>query len=369
MTTTRATEPAPGAFVFNPFEIAVCDPTGRIGEDLALELARFVSFDMHAGIVARPLAASGRSTSAHIARLVTTTEQYVLAVPRVLAGDGLFAAMADLDLVFVVEDSPDSPRPAIVLLGDAPPPPTSGPVVAYVGERKACPILPPDAPYFALDQIALLAQRLIEYLKGLARGVPLYGLVLAGGEAKRMGSEKALVEYDGQPQLTRAVNLLRGCCSRVAVSMRPDQNFAVAGHDAGPIRDRFLGFGPMGGVLSAMIAHPGAAWLVLACDMPLVDKQLLGQLLQERNPFRTATVFLGADDAPEPLCGIYEPKTFRLLFAHMAQGRSSLRSALEAPSVKKIHAADTSLLQSVDTPEGYARVSGTLKSSRGTSPE
>ena len=39
-------------------------------------------------------------------------------------------------------------------------------------------------------------------------GAPLYGLVLAGGRATRMGRDKASLEYAGKPQLVRAMELL-----------------------------------------------------------------------------------------------------------------------------------------------------------------
>jgi molybdopterin-guanine dinucleotide biosynthesis protein A len=53
--------------------------------------------------------------------------------------------------------------------------------------------------------------------------------------------------------------------------------------------DTFTGLGPKGGILSALRHQPDAAWLVVACDLPLLDDETLRFLVTHRDPSRVAT--------------------------------------------------------------------------------
>jgi molybdopterin-guanine dinucleotide biosynthesis protein A len=157
---------------------------------------------------------------------------------------------------------------------------------------------------------------------------PINGLVLAGGRSSRMGRDKASIEYRGRSEARRAADLLAPRCNRVVVSSRADQ--ALPGDCGGleRINDRFVGFGPLGGILTAMSEDARAAWLVVSCDLPLLEAGDVEQLVRARNPLRVATAFAShasascADDEllPEPLCAIYEPKARGRMLAMLARG-------------------------------------------------
>ncbi|HSY05156.1 MAG TPA: NTP transferase domain-containing protein [Steroidobacteraceae bacterium] len=187
-----------------------------------------------------------------------------------------------------------------------------------------------------------------------ADAAPLYGLLLAGGRSTRMGRDKAALAYDGKPQLERAMALLQRHVARAFVSVRADQS-------ADPLRARYpqiadtrADIGPVAGLLAAQERHPGVAWLVLACDLPLLDESTLAQLVRERAPQRTATAFRSSHDGlPEPLCAIYEPHSHGPLVASVAQGRHCPRKFLLSADVRLLDEPNPRALDNVNTATEY----------------
>jgi molybdenum cofactor guanylyltransferase len=198
---------------------------------------------------------------------------------------------------------------------------------------------------------------------------PLYGLVLAGGRSTRMGRDKAALEYHGRAQLERAHDLLEKLAARVFVSVRPDQT-------RDPLRARFVQIidrgdveGPAAGIRAAQEAHPDAAWLVLACDLPWLDVATLQHLIARRDPARMATAFRSTHDGlPEPLCAIYEPAAAAAVKEFLATGRNCPRKLLINSDTLLLDQPDTKALDNVNTPQELAAVLAAGASSSAADP-
>ena len=183
---------------------------------------------------------------------------------------------------------------------------------------------------------------------------PLYGLVLAGGRSTRMRADKAALAYQGQTQLERAMGLLEALLPRAFVSVRPDQAEDPLRARFARIVDRQADIGPIAGVLAAQAEHPQAAWLVLACDLPLLDRASLEHLVRARDPARLATAYRSSHDGlPEPLCAIYEPASAAPLSAHLAAGRNCPRKFLLSADTQIIAEPNPRALDNINTPEEY----------------
>jgi molybdenum cofactor guanylyltransferase len=194
---------------------------------------------------------------------------------------------------------------------------------------------------------------------------PLYGLVLAGGRSRRMGRDKATLMYqDGVPHVRRTADLLAAVCERVFVSCRADQammgddpTLALLPDSVGRIPDAFAFGGPLNGILSALAAHPHAAFLVVACDLPFLSADALATLVAARNPLQPATMFENPlrEHFLEPLCAIYEPAYAEQAQVVMTQGLTCPTKIGNALPVHRLHPADALFLSNANTPEDYAR--------------
>ncbi len=184
---------------------------------------------------------------------------------------------------------------------------------------------------------------------------PVWGLVLAGGRSRRMGSDKALLEKDGRTQLERTVDLLGRHLDRVFVSARPDQAQDAERAKFELIMDRYEDLGPVAGILSAMEAHPDVDWLVAACDLPNVDDRNVGALLESRTGDVPFTAFRSAyDGLPEPLFAIYSRGSVDIVSGYVADGIRCPRKMIIRSEVPLLDQPDPGSLDNVNSPEDLA---------------
>lgn len=264
------------------------------------------------------------------------------------------AALADCDLILAVgRPSPD--RPGLLVLEGADLGNTEvtggGPVpslLACVGTGRPAG-LHPEIPVIPADQPQALAALVLQRLRAAA--APLYGLVLGGGRSERMGTDKAALAYHGKPQTRRGLDLLAPFCAQAFVSCRAEQAGDAAFAGLPQVHDTFLGLGPLGGILSALRAHPGAAFLVIACDLPFLDAATLEALVRGRDPLRVATAFSGPQDGlPEPLCAVYEPRAYARALQLLGQGVDCPRKLILNSSATLLTPPDARALRNVNDP-------------------
>lgn len=209
-------------------------------------------------------------------------------------------------------------------------------------------------PVFKINQIEEIAGCINRFLNHSTS--TLAGLVLAGGKSTRMHTDKTLLSYHGKPQREHLYELLKGYCEQVFLSCRQDQIDELFGN-FNIIPDTFLGLGPMGALLSAFRSHPDRAWLVLACDLPLLSRESLQFLIDNRNPSKIATAFRNPESAfPEPLITIWEPKSYQILLNSLRMGSSCPRKILINSDIELLEAPAAGELKNVNRPEEYEEV-------------
>ena len=181
---------------------------------------------------------------------------------------------------------------------------------------------------------------------------PMYGLVLAGGQSRRMGSDKALLQRDGRSQLAHMVAILAGVVEQVYVSARQDQADDPERGQFDLIVDRYADMGPVAGILSAMEQFPEADWLVVACDLPNIDDATLRYLKQHKSEESPFTAFRSShDDLPEPLCAIYSAGSDVLIRQFVDDGIGCPRKILIRSDTSLLTQPDPTSLDNVNTPD------------------
>lgn len=182
----------------------------------------------------------------------------------------------------------------------------------------------------------------------------LYGLVLSGGKSTRMGTDKGLIHYHGIPQREYLYKILSKVCERTFISLRKEQESELPS-SMETIIDLNEFKGPYNGILSAHKMYPDVAWLVLACDLPLMDLDALNELISQRDTTKEATAFaLKENPLPEPLCAIWEPHALQRSIAYLESGNGTCpRKYLINHDTKLVFPKHESVLLNANSVEEY----------------
>ncbi|MEJ9079347.1 molybdenum cofactor guanylyltransferase [Gordonia malaquae] len=187
------------------------------------------------------------------------------------------------------------------------------------------------------------------------------GIVLAGGRSRRMGQDKAALEYEGVTMLTRITEAIGERCAPVLVAA-PEASQAYrelsAESDLQWVTDEKDGSGPLGGLVAALRAAAAAGAdvaFVCATDMPLVKADLVDELLAGLTPSTDAVI---AHDAQRdhPMAGVYRTSAADALAGLVDAGELRMLAALDAISTRRVGVSDPNWLTNVDAPEDLHRL-------------
>jgi molybdopterin-guanine dinucleotide biosynthesis protein A len=152
-----------------------------------------------------------------------------------------------------------------------------------------------------------------------ARFTDLTGFVLVGGASRRMGRAKASLLLDGESMLDRQIRVLRSVACRIAVV--GGQPGYLDEFDVPCVPDAVTGRGPLGGIYTALLESRTEFSLVLGCDLPFVNRNLLaGLMLRAKADGSDVTVPRSPDGRLQPLCAVYRRRALYAVRTRLALG-------------------------------------------------
>ncbi|MDD4962406.1 MAG: molybdenum cofactor guanylyltransferase [Gallionella sp.] len=188
-------------------------------------------------------------------------------------------------------------------------------------------------------------------------------LILAGGESRRMGQDKAQLLLGEYTLLQHVTSSLQPLFVDVMVSVRQMWSDCALPQ----ICDDTVHAGPLAGLLAGM-TQTQTPWLfVVACDMPFISPSLVQVLSAYRDEKWDAIVPV-VDGHPQPLAAFYATRLIAKVRANLnGSGKHSLRALLDQCAVcyvqaSELRAADPALHSffDLDTPQDLALAIGNL---------
>lgn len=183
------------------------------------------------------------------------------------------------------------------------------------------------------------------------------GIVLAGGSSSRFKTDKALLKWEGEPLLLRQVRLLKSLFEEVIVAGR--RCYQLDGALA--VEDLIKGRGPLGGIHAGLSASSNDYNLVIPCDLPFLQRDVLLMLLEEIDG-RARVILPIVKGYVEPLVGIYHKGCLPHIERLLKSGRLKVMELLNLVPFKlipeeRILRADPDLRSffNLNTPRDYKR--------------
>jgi molybdenum cofactor guanylyltransferase len=172
----------------------------------------------------------------------------------------------------------------------------------------------------------------------------LLGVVLCGGESKRMGSDKGLLQLRGRTWAEHTVEKFKEQDLPVVISINEKQQASYkkifAQKDL--IVDQLPMHGPLNGLLTVHKKFPGKDILLMACDLIDMNKIILGELISAYEKNEAEYFAYEKTNFFQPLCSIYTAKALASLQERLTNGslaNYSFQYILNNSNTFRLHAA------------------------------
>ena len=172
-------------------------------------------------------------------------------------------------------------------------------------------------------------------------------VILAGGESKRMGQDKASLRFGHDTLLNQAIRHMQPLFETLVVSVREPREHLLFPQ----LCDRGSDRGPMAGIATALERVDSQWVFALACDMPFISTEMVVAMAGQRA--NQEVVVPCVDQVIQPLAAFYSKSCLPVMQAQMHEGRRSLQALIakvnaSIVSEQALRAFDPELLSFMD---------------------
>src|SRR5262245_23446477 len=190
--------------------------------------------------------------------------------------------------------------------------------------------------------------------EGDARNSDLCAVILAGGQSRRMGRNKALIQVESSPLIARLAEQALRLTNQVFVSSNDTGLYDFLGLPALP--DLYPGQGPLAGLHAAFKNTDRPLVLLLACDLPALHEVMLRRLL-DFSEGHDVVIPRTTDGRLHPLCAVYRRTCLDILEQNLRRGINKMTELFRDGSlrIKFVDGSDGRFedadLRNLNTPE------------------
>lgn len=158
------------------------------------------------------------------------------------------------------------------------------------------------------------------------------GIVLAGGENRRMGTDKAFLAVGGKPMIEHILGVLRRLFPRIIIVTNSPERYSA--YHAAVVRDVLDVRGPLTGIYTGLMHSSDEYNFIVACDMPFLDPGLMSFMMQAAEGHDAVVPRIAG--LPEPLHAVYRKSLVPVIERSISQGNGKIQAIFDGVNVRYI---------------------------------
>ena len=158
------------------------------------------------------------------------------------------------------------------------------------------------------------------------------GIILAGGKSSRMGTDKGFLMLNNKSFMQHSIDALTPLVSEIIIVSNHD-NYDAFGLKR--VEDLIEDSGPLAGIYSGLIASKTKYNLVLSCDIPLINSDVLARLISGIDN-TSEVIQIESIGRKMPLIALYKKSCETVFKKLLSQGERKLQFAVNQCNVKSI---------------------------------
>ena len=179
---------------------------------------------------------------------------------------------------------------------------------------------------FDIDRIKLVDGRWLMPERATA-------IIMAGGESRRMGTDKSMLPIKDKSMIETICGQLRGTFGQIFISANDVERYAFLGLPI--IKDKIGGQGPLMGIASALGFSENEVNFVTACDIPHIEMSFVRRMLVESEGF-DIVIPVDKDGRSEPLFAVYKKSALKPINEVLREGGRKISDVFARCRVKYV---------------------------------
>ena len=180
------------------------------------------------------------------------------------------------------------------------------------------------------------------------------GIILAGGNSSRMGTDKGFVIYKNKAFVQHIIDALQPLVDEIII-VSNNSDYDVFGLKR--VSDLIENAGPVAGVYTGLQYSKTENNLVISCDVPLINSETLSLLIEGLDD-NADVVQLESNGKSMPLIAMYKKQSKAIFNSLLKDGERRLRVALKHLKVKTIvlHKNQERFTSNINTPKNLNEI-------------